>query len=136
MLDAARRSHSTLSRDMNGEVVGEDRYQLFFFFSSRRRHTRLQGDWCSDVCSSDLSSTGDAITVTGTGGTVSVTAVINSIGSIACSPGTLTPSAASTCTVILSGSGGGTIGLSSNSTNLAVPTSLTIPTGSSSGTFL
>src|ERR1022692_2168013 len=26
---------------------------LFFFFSSRRRHTRLQGDWSSDVCSSD-----------------------------------------------------------------------------------
>src|SRR5256885_16748579 len=26
----------------------------FFFFSSRRRHTRLQGDWSSDVCSSDL----------------------------------------------------------------------------------
>src|SRR5256885_2160048 len=23
------------------------------FFSSRRRHTRLQGDWSSDVCSSD-----------------------------------------------------------------------------------
>src|SRR5256885_3719106 len=28
----------------------------FFFFSSRRRHTRLQGDWSSDVCSSDLAS--------------------------------------------------------------------------------
>src|SRR5688500_20271109 len=25
-----------------------------FFFSSRRRHTRLQGDWSSDMCSSDL----------------------------------------------------------------------------------
>src|SRR5256885_10042054 len=29
---------------------------VFFFFSSRRRHTRLQGDWSSDVCSSDLVS--------------------------------------------------------------------------------
>src|ERR1039457_7264448 len=29
---------------------------LFVFFSSRRRHTRLQGDWSSDVCSSDLRS--------------------------------------------------------------------------------
>src|SRR2546426_10074015 len=29
-------------------------YAYFFFFSSRRRHTRLQGDWSSDVCSSDL----------------------------------------------------------------------------------
>src|SRR6266446_9197385 len=28
--------------------------KYFFFFSSRRRHTRLQGDWSSDVCSSDL----------------------------------------------------------------------------------
>src|SRR5574337_1845955 len=27
---------------------------LIFFFSSRRRHTRLSGDWSSDVCSSDL----------------------------------------------------------------------------------
>src|SRR2546426_7131773 len=27
---------------------------MAFFFSSRRRHTRLQGDWSSDVCSSDL----------------------------------------------------------------------------------
>src|SRR5256885_12200073 len=29
-------------------------YCFLFFFSSRRRHTRLQGDWSSDVCSSDL----------------------------------------------------------------------------------
>src|SRR5439155_6468377 len=28
---------------------------LFFFFSSRRRHTRWPRDWSSDVCSSDLS---------------------------------------------------------------------------------
>src|SRR5699024_8500662 len=27
----------------------------FFFFSSRRRHTRSKRDWSSDVCSSDLS---------------------------------------------------------------------------------
>src|SRR2546428_7065433 len=27
---------------------------LFFFFSSRRRHTRSDRDWSSDVCSSDL----------------------------------------------------------------------------------
>src|SRR5690606_17251422 len=27
---------------------------LFFFFSSRRRHTRFSRDWSSDVCSSDL----------------------------------------------------------------------------------
>src|SRR5260370_4936167 len=43
-------------------VAGEDGIQLggcpvylpFFFFSSRRRHTRFKCDWSSDVCSSDL----------------------------------------------------------------------------------
>src|SRR5206468_5893481 len=29
-------------------------YVCFFFFSSRRRHTRSDRDWSSDVCSSDL----------------------------------------------------------------------------------
>src|SRR2546430_17613415 len=36
----------------------------FFFFSSRRRHTRFDCDWSSDVCSSDL---GDADRVPGGG---------------------------------------------------------------------
>src|SRR5256885_8029754 len=42
---------STPLRHVAGNVY---RFVLFFFFSSRRRHTRLQGDWSSDVCSSDL----------------------------------------------------------------------------------
>src|SRR5882762_6251941 len=29
---------------------------VYFFFSSRRRHTRFKCDWSSDVCSSDLMS--------------------------------------------------------------------------------
>src|SRR3712207_3351336 len=29
---------------------------IFFFFSSRRRHTRYWRDWSSDVCSSDLNA--------------------------------------------------------------------------------
>src|SRR3989475_11643704 len=33
---------------------------LFFFFSSRRRHTRFDCDWSSDVCSSDLVGVGGA----------------------------------------------------------------------------
>src|SRR5256885_9150397 len=46
-------------------------YSRFFFFSSRRRHTRLQGDWSSDVCSSDLGQlVGDR--VTGTVGAVAL----------------------------------------------------------------
>src|SRR5258707_3569063 len=32
----------------------EDVLDSFFFFSSRRRHTRYWRDWSSDVCSSDL----------------------------------------------------------------------------------
>src|SRR2546430_5931690 len=32
------------------------RPNILFFFSSRRRHTRFDCDWSSDVCSSDLSS--------------------------------------------------------------------------------
>src|SRR5205807_4641511 len=35
---------------------------MIFFFSSRRRHTRLQGDWSSDVCSSDLFGLGYSTT--------------------------------------------------------------------------
>src|SRR6266487_3935807 len=44
--------------------------RVFFFFSSRRRHTRWTGDWSSDVCSSDLAemshvfgSLGSAVTI-------------------------------------------------------------------------
>src|SRR2546422_6637370 len=33
------------------QVIG---VSYFFFFSSRRRHTRCSRDWSSDVCSSDL----------------------------------------------------------------------------------
>src|ERR1022692_2308262 len=29
-------------------------HKVLFFFTSRRGHTILQGDWSSDVCSSDL----------------------------------------------------------------------------------
>src|SRR3712207_8959784 len=34
--------------------IDEILQQIFFFFSSRRRHTRYWRDWSSDVCSSDL----------------------------------------------------------------------------------
>src|SRR5690606_41026605 len=32
----------------------------YFFFSSRRRHTRFSRDWSSDVCSSDLDYNGNS----------------------------------------------------------------------------
>src|SRR2546430_4314839 len=34
-----------------------------FFFSSRRRHTRFDCDWSSDVCSSDLVDAGEFLLV-------------------------------------------------------------------------
>src|SRR5207253_4509576 len=34
----------------------------FFFFSSRRRHTRWPRDWSSDVCSSDLTAASKSAT--------------------------------------------------------------------------
>src|SRR5256885_3910267 len=37
-------------------TIGGSVIVWFVFFSSRRRHTRLQGDWSSDVCSSDLTA--------------------------------------------------------------------------------
>src|SRR5687768_17816384 len=37
----------------NYHMISIDRMS-FFFFSSRRRHTRCSRDWSSDVCSSDL----------------------------------------------------------------------------------
>src|SRR3712207_6912195 len=35
-------------------LCSSDFFCVFFFFSSRRRHTRYWRDWSSDVCSSDL----------------------------------------------------------------------------------
>src|SRR5699024_12554473 len=36
-----------------------------FFFSSRRRHTRSKRDWSSDVCSSDLGASEEALIAAG-----------------------------------------------------------------------
>src|ERR1039457_2633139 len=35
-------------------IISAEQKKLSIFFSSRIRHTILQGDWSSDVCSSDL----------------------------------------------------------------------------------
>src|SRR2546430_10194779 len=43
----ARELDAVIGRDYNGDSV-------CCFFSSRRRHTRFDCDWSSDVCSSDL----------------------------------------------------------------------------------
>src|SRR5256885_11172270 len=52
----------TLRHSIVFEMKWQQQVMLFtdiFFFSSRRRHTRLQGDWSSDVCSSDLQNGAD-----------------------------------------------------------------------------
>src|SRR5260221_3528608 len=51
--DLAKRSLRPL-RMMHNIGVGHGDNDLYFFFSSRRRHTRSLCDWSSDVCSSDL----------------------------------------------------------------------------------
>src|SRR5256885_8899940 len=46
-------------RSICAVILAIEELCFLFFFSSRRRHTRLQGDWSSDVCSSDLSQIDD-----------------------------------------------------------------------------
>src|SRR2546427_4011592 len=55
--------HATRLAKMGYQTVGIDLSPVFVaraielvFFSSRRRHTRFDCDWSSDVCSSDLST--------------------------------------------------------------------------------
>src|SRR5262245_3866076 len=52
-------SSVTVRGKVNGNITAKEKIdiktksELFFFFSSRRRHTRCLSDWSSDVCSSD-----------------------------------------------------------------------------------
>src|SRR2546430_9568633 len=59
--DAVSRSDGLWTGDAKGEPLIANSYMVcrvfFVFFSSRRRHTRFDCDWSSDVCSSDLTST-------------------------------------------------------------------------------
>src|SRR6201997_253044 len=50
-------------RENQGTIVG-----IVMFFSSRRRHTRWNCDWSSDVCSSDLTWLPSLFQNTSTGG--------------------------------------------------------------------
>src|SRR5256885_11558218 len=43
-----------LTQLLRNQVAARERDLVVFCVSSRRRHTILQGDWSSDVCSSDL----------------------------------------------------------------------------------
>src|SRR5262249_47500332 len=51
------REGAVFDRTKDGRILqlafGGHSWKRLFFFSSRRRHTRLVSDWSSDVCSSD-----------------------------------------------------------------------------------
>src|SRR5260221_133019 len=53
-VDESRYIIGSLTLLLSGRVLALDLCAgVFFFFSSRRRHTRSLCDWSSDVCSSD-----------------------------------------------------------------------------------
>src|SRR2546429_1408411 len=59
--EEAGREKDNNREDMSGagmEKRVESDTSRWFFFSSRRRHTRCSRDWSSDVCSSDLGALG------------------------------------------------------------------------------
>src|SRR3989440_10008671 len=60
----------------------------FFFFSSRRRHTRSDRDWSSDVCSSDLANVGYPIVEAAPDGTFEITKHPGTDGRISVAGGT------------------------------------------------
>ena len=83
-------------------------------------------------------SNGSTDTISTTSGAVTVLNWQPALSSLQCSPTSLASGASSTCTVALAQaapSGGTVVSLSSNSTTLPVPASVTVAAGSSSGTF-
>src|SRR5205085_6451580 len=46
--------HIRIKGEADANFVEQCGARILFFFSSRRRHTRFDCDWSSDVCSSDL----------------------------------------------------------------------------------
>src|SRR2546430_13169040 len=52
--DASRHTRALRSISLRLAISTDTAMCSSFFFSSRRRHTRFDCDWSSDVCSSDL----------------------------------------------------------------------------------
>lgn len=78
---------------------------------------------------------GGGVSVASTGITINPTPSPITVSSLSCSPSSLGPGAATTCTVKLSGSSGATVTIGTTGSISVGASSLTIPYGSSSGTF-
>ncbi len=86
------------------------------------------------------SGLGASIPTTGSGGVITVLAATPpvSVGGLSCAPQSVNAPGSSTCTVTLSGAaptGGFAVSLSDDSASVAVPGSVTVPTGASSAQF-
>src|ERR1019366_4837799 len=77
---------------------------------------------------------GHALSVSGTGGTVTAPALTTLTG-LSCTPATLSSGGTSSCTVTLSKTGGGTVTLSSNTAALTVPGSVAVVARSTTAMF-
>src|SRR5256885_11868742 len=92
-----RRKHGSVGKEVESQRGGVrwlglldiiESLRFDFFFSSRRRHTRLQGDWSSDVCSSDLRTPSSLLQVTSLvirPRTLSATPMVTVMGAISAS---------------------------------------------------
>jgi hypothetical protein len=84
-------------------------------------------------------STGSTIPGSGTGAAISISQVVGPlISGLSCNPSTVSAPGSSACTVMLNGpapSAGVGVALSSNSSAVAVPASVTVPGGASNASF-
>jgi uncharacterized protein (TIGR03437 family) len=84
---------------------------------------------------------GSAISVTGTGGTITLPAPLvlaPTLAGLSCNPTSFSSGGSSTCTAALNqpaSAGGATVNLSSSTGALSVPASVTVPSSSTTGTF-
>ena len=95
------------------------------------RPIQLTGAIATTVDSSSLG-------INSTGGAVQVAAPPITLSSLTCTPTTVSPSAASTCSLQLSSAapaGGTSVALSSSNPTLSVPATITVAAGQSSGSF-
>jgi hypothetical protein len=79
---------------------------------------------------------GEGVVTTGTGGLISVSSATPVLTGLNCAPTTFSGSGSSACSILLSSAastGGFAVKIASNNSNVSVPSSITVPQGSSSG---